>query len=90
MFDDQPVEVTHKCGQVLGVFVALDDHGCLGIVCPKCQDRAWIHNQSVRELYSDNILTFKKVVCRTLGVPCSPEVQRQIAWNEENLGTSGF
>ena len=91
MFDS--VEVTHNCDQVLGIFVAFDDHGCVGIICPKCSEMVWLQNQCLRQLHSNNDLTFKKVdnpICRTLGVPCSPEVLRQIAWNEENLGTSGF
>ena len=61
MFDDQSVEITHLCGHVLGVFVARDDHGCVGIICPKCKGVAYLHNQSIRELYSDAVLTFKKV-----------------------------
>jgi hypothetical protein len=41
------VQVTHKCGHVLGVFNAPDDHGSIEMLCPKCKDWVEIFMQTL-------------------------------------------
>ena len=49
------VEVTCKCGTVLGSFNPSDDHSGVAVLCPKCKAMVEIGNNWLCEFLDDNL-----------------------------------